>query len=454
MPPFSTPLTGCTFVGPKAHDLLAPTAARPASSSPDTSRDGRGPSRGSRTGSLASHRAVAPIVSESEYTPAIKMAQSGSARRASFASALILAIVCIQGAVAFNIPDDAIPSSGEASRSRLSLGLRGITRTLLQATTTPGAPAASSPTYVSYPPQPPVYNALPPVYAPSYPPSPAPSPPRRPPFPPGVSNPPPKQRTPPGQPTSTLALIPDLESPHPRPPPSLELESSGFPLPPPPAGPPPPPGELLVPRSLAANSPPPPPPPSPPSRPPRSPPSLPAEPPTPRESSPPPAKPPRGPRGPRIPREPLPPKPEPPSSPMSPSSPERRRAPAALVPISQTSSGLDSSQIQAIVQRHNELREQHGSPPVQWDAGLALKAQGWSDQCAFKHSSMGYGENVGLGNSPILLVDAWYNEMAYGGRVINSSIFVCEYAVAGNGYGGFPSNVAAPFNAVQCNGRG
>lgn len=65
---------------------------------------------------------------------------------------------------------------------------------------------------------------------------------------------------------------------------------------------------------------------------------------------------------------------------------------------------------EAVLDAHNKRRAEHGVKPLEWDAGLASKAQDWADNCYFEHSGYSYGENLALG-PPISMVDAWYKEV-------------------------------------------
>jgi uncharacterized protein YkwD len=49
----------------------------------------------------------------------------------------------------------------------------------------------------------------------------------------------------------------------------------------------------------------------------------------------------------------------------------------------------------AIVARINEVRRQHGAPPVSWDDNLTRAAQEWANHKTYAHSTdRTYGENV------------------------------------------------------------
>ena len=67
-----------------------------------------------------------------------------------------------------------------------------------------------------------------------------------------------------------------------------------------------------------------------------------------------------------------------------------------------------------ILNVHNELRAQHGAPPLTWNSELADYALVHTDQCIFEHSRGPFGENLALGHRPPENgVLAWYNEIEY-----------------------------------------
>jgi uncharacterized protein YkwD len=55
------------------------------------------------------------------------------------------------------------------------------------------------------------------------------------------------------------------------------------------------------------------------------------------------------------------------------------------------------------VDRVNTLRSWHGAPPLKWDKNLASNASSWSDNCYFAHSSLPYGETLGMGDIMVAL---------------------------------------------------
>jgi len=60
---------------------------------------------------------------------------------------------------------------------------------------------------------------------------------------------------------------------------------------------------------------------------------------------------------------------------------------------------------------HNQLRQLHGAPKLQWDAELAGYAAKHAARCQFKHSDYPYGENLAIGYpSASEAIKAWYGE--------------------------------------------
>lgn len=94
------------------------------------------------------------------------------------------------------------------------------------------------------------------------------------------------------------------------------------------------------------------------------------------------------------------------TSPTSePASPPTTYTPAhSTKPPPATTSGGDngggstpSSDIQAYLDGHNNVRAKHGAAALTWSDKLAAAAQKWADHCVFEHSggSLGpYGENL------------------------------------------------------------
>lgn len=61
---------------------------------------------------------------------------------------------------------------------------------------------------------------------------------------------------------------------------------------------------------------------------------------------------------------------------------------------------------------HNQLRQLHGSPKLQWDAKLADLAAKHAGRCQFRHSDYPYGENLAIGYpSAPEAIKAWYGEI-------------------------------------------
>lgn len=65
---------------------------------------------------------------------------------------------------------------------------------------------------------------------------------------------------------------------------------------------------------------------------------------------------------------------------------------------------------------HNTYRRLAGVGDLTWDNTLALIAQSWSKQCVWRHSDLGYGENLAASlwrntADQVEAVHAWYNEI-------------------------------------------
>lgn len=45
---------------------------------------------------------------------------------------------------------------------------------------------------------------------------------------------------------------------------------------------------------------------------------------------------------------------------------------------------------------HNDFRALHNASALAWNASLAMGAQGWANQCMFKHSGGPFGENLAV----------------------------------------------------------
>lgn len=68
------------------------------------------------------------------------------------------------------------------------------------------------------------------------------------------------------------------------------------------------------------------------------------------------------------------------------------------------SHNLTDEEIKILVDGHNKWRSEVGVPDIVWSDTLALSAAKWAAElkkqgCAFKHSSVGYGENLFTGTS-------------------------------------------------------
>ena len=76
-----------------------------------------------------------------------------------------------------------------------------------------------------------------------------------------------------------------------------------------------------------------------------------------------------------------------------------------------------------ITAAHNRIRAEKGVGDLAWDGALAQVAQDWADtlaadDCAFMHSTTGYGENLYAFSAagqvtPDTVVDAWASEEAW-----------------------------------------
>lgn len=133
-----------------------------------------------------------------------------------------------------------------------------------------------------------------------------------------------------------------------------------------------------------------------------------------------------------------------------------------------------TTEMQTILDAHNQYRAKHCVAPLTWSPTVAAQAQNWANQCAFQHSGSSYGENIWWGTagyfSPQQVVGSWYSEVAnfnfanpdYSpssghfsqvvwknttelgcGRAVcqGNDLWVCNYAPAGNYIGQFPQNV-------------
>ncbi|XP_010688504.2 pathogenesis-related protein PR-1 [Beta vulgaris subsp. vulgaris] len=90
-----------------------------------------------------------------------------------------------------------------------------------------------------------------------------------------------------------------------------------------------------------------------------------------------------------------------------------------------------TSDIYLYLKAQNAARAAVGVPPLSWDSRLAAFAQWWANQrrydCALKHSSGPYGENIFWGSgsswSPAFAVQSWVVEGKYYNYYSNS----CAY---------------------------
>lgn len=141
-----------------------------------------------------------------------------------------------------------------------------------------------------------------------------------------------------------------------------------------------------------------------------------------------------------------------------------------------------SSEAEALVAAHNQVRAKHCAGPLTWSPKLAQIAQQWASSlrtqgCKFGHSGGQTGENLAAGTSgtldPEAVVKMWYDEVALyrfpdGGFSMKTGHFtqvvwrgttqvgcgrsqcngmdlwVCEYDPAGNWEGQYRENVLPP----------
>ena len=93
-----------------------------------------------------------------------------------------------------------------------------------------------------------------------------------------------------------------------------------------------------------------------------------------------------------------------------------RNLAAALLPALLAATGARADVMQEALAAHNELRDRHCVPPLQWSAELARTAQNWADRCVWEHSSADLGENLWKGTaggwSTTEQVRDWYGEIA------------------------------------------
>ncbi|KAI0257509.1 PR-1-like protein [Lactifluus subvellereus] len=73
-------------------------------------------------------------------------------------------------------------------------------------------------------------------------------------------------------------------------------------------------------------------------------------------------------------------------------------SPVSIAPNPTPSSGsVSSADIDAYLLAHNKMRAMHGAAPLTWSSDLSGTAQGWANNCVFKHSHGQYGENLAAG---------------------------------------------------------
>ncbi|OOQ57505.1 hypothetical protein BC343_14620 [Mucilaginibacter pedocola] len=79
---------------------------------------------------------------------------------------------------------------------------------------------------------------------------------------------------------------------------------------------------------------------------------------------------------------------------------------------------MSEADAQKILEHHNAVRKEVGSPPLTWSKELAAIAQQWADHLAetnsFQHSQTKYGENLFMGTasyySNLSASESWYEE--------------------------------------------
>ncbi|GAX74353.1 hypothetical protein CEUSTIGMA_g1802.t1 [Chlamydomonas eustigma] len=79
-----------------------------------------------------------------------------------------------------------------------------------------------------------------------------------------------------------------------------------------------------------------------------------------------------------------------------------------------SSAALSATNIQGILDVHNQYRALHGAPPLTWSSALANVAEQWASNCVFMHSPYLYGENlvISTGLEPPAQAALWYTEEA------------------------------------------
>ncbi len=101
---------------------------------------------------------------------------------------------------------------------------------------------------------------------------------------------------------------------------------------------------------------------------------------------------------------------------------ERSEASQAFAVPSRTGSKLPTDQAQAALDFHNDMRDKHGVPALQWSTELSAVAQEWAEhlasrrQCGLQHMSNNrYGENLfggrGRDYSALFASQRWYSEI-------------------------------------------
>jgi pathogenesis-related protein 1 len=97
----------------------------------------------------------------------------------------------------------------------------------------------------------------------------------------------------------------------------------------------------------------------------------------------------------------------------------------ARAQVGESGSAIPSAEAQAALDAHNRIRNEVGTPPLQWSATLSAFAQDWADHiaatgCQMQHRPMSgkwaqqYGENIFWGNGRYFnatdATNSWYSE--------------------------------------------
>lgn len=67
---------------------------------------------------------------------------------------------------------------------------------------------------------------------------------------------------------------------------------------------------------------------------------------------------------------------------------------------------------ETVLSVHNQFRAWHHGEPLMWDDRLASYAERHASQCQFKHSHLGFGENIAAGYPSVTdAINSWYGEV-------------------------------------------